>query len=147
MELVYEGEQEGAGIVAHTLVGKAIRTMFPDYFPKPDDKKTESPENPYQEIIKWFGEGHTIDLLNDLSDEQYKDALSLIPSLSNLVKKLHPAAKKHEQLFLMEFALHGLAEYSKLSKSPLDTGTRFKDLLSSMFTMPDMDNLDEENLI
>lgn len=147
VELVYEGEQEGAGIVAHTLVGKGIRTMFTDFFPKPDDKKSESSENPYQEIIKWFGEGYTIDLLNDLSNEAYKDALHIIPGLSTLVKKLHPEAKEHEQLFLMEFALHGLAEYSKLSKSPLDTGTRFKDLLSSMFTMPDMDNLDEEDLM
>lgn len=147
VELVYEGEQEGAGIVAQTLVGKAIRTLFVDYFPKPDDKKSESSENPYQEIIKWFGEGYTIDLLNDLSNEGYKDALHIIPGLSKLVKTLHPAANAHAQLFLMEFALHGLAEYSKLSKSALDTGTRFKDLLSSMFTMPDMDDIDEEDLI
>ena len=46
----------------------------------------------------------------------------------------------------MEFALHGLAEYSKLSKSALDTGTRFKDLLSSMFSMPDLDDISEDDL-
>ena len=38
VELVYEGEQEGPGIVAHNLVGKAVRTMFTDYFAQPDDK-------------------------------------------------------------------------------------------------------------
>jgi len=35
----------------------------------------------------------------------------------------------------MEFALHGLAEYSLISKHNLTTGHQFKDLLSSMFTL------------
>src|SRR5690606_23293333 len=39
VELVYEGEQEGAGLVAYTLIGKAIRTLFTDYFPSPEQKK------------------------------------------------------------------------------------------------------------
>src|SRR5690606_23454544 len=33
VELVYEGEQEGPGIVAQNLIGKAIRTQFIQYFP------------------------------------------------------------------------------------------------------------------
>ncbi len=146
VELVYEGEQEGAGIVAHSLVGKAIRTQFANYFPKPDDKKAATAANPYKPIIDWFGEGSTIDLLNDLSNADYEKALNTIPGLKDLVKKNHPGKSKHEQLFLMEFALHGLAEYSKLSKSALDTGTRFKDLLSSMFSMPDLGDISEEDL-
>jgi magnesium chelatase subunit I len=39
----------------------------------------------------------------------------------------------------MEFALHGLAEYSQLSKKLLDTGLQFKDLFSSMFEMNEDD--------
>lgn len=149
VELVYEGEQEGAGIVAHNLVGKAVRTLFADYFPKPDDKdkdkSKEDQENPYKAIIEWFGEGYTLDLINDLSNENYEKALKAVPSLEDLVNKHHKKANKLEKLFLMEFVLHGLAEYSKLSKSPLDTGTRFKDLLSSMFSMPDFGEFDEED--
>lgn len=145
VELVYEGEQEGPGIVAHNLIGKAIRTQFADYFPKPDDKKKEGQTNPYKKITDWFGEGYTIDILNELSNENYEKAMTVIPGLPELVASKHAGKKKHEQLFLMEFALHGLAEYSKLSKSALDVGTRFKDLLSGMFTMPDLDNLDEED--
>lgn len=145
VELVYEGEQEGAGIVAHNLVGKAIRTLFSDYFPKPDDKNKEQKENPYQAITEWFGEGYTLDLINDLSNEDYEKALQAVPGLADLVKKQHKKLSKHEQLFLMEFVLHGLAEYSKLSKSALDTGTRFKDLLSSMFSMPDFGEFDEDD--
>ncbi len=145
VELVYEGEQEGAGIVAHNLVGKAVRTLFTDYFPKPDDKeKKEQKENPYKSIIEWFGEGYTLDLINDLSDENYEKALKAVPGLEDLVNEHHKKINKKEKLFLMEFLLHGLAEYSKLSKSPLDTGTRFKDLLSSMFSMPDFGEFDED---
>ncbi len=71
---------------------------------------------------------------------------TLYPVFLILVKAKHPKVNKHEHLFLMEFVLHGLAEYSKLSKTALDTGTQFKDLLSSMFSMPDMDDLTEEDL-
>jgi magnesium chelatase subunit I len=39
--LVYEGEQEGAGLVAYTLIGKAVRTLFSDYFPSPEQKKKD----------------------------------------------------------------------------------------------------------
>jgi len=145
VELVYEGEQEGPGIVAHNLVGKAIRTQFANYFPKPDDKRKDG-TSPYQKITQWFGEGYTVDILNELTQAQYEKALLTIPGLADLVKEKHGDKSKHEQFFLMEFALHGLAEYSKLSKSALDAGTRFKDLLSGMFTMPDLEDLDEEDL-
>src|SRR5690554_3257075 len=47
VELVYEGEQEGAGLVAYTLIGKAIRTLFTDYFPSPEQKKKAKEGNPY----------------------------------------------------------------------------------------------------
>ena len=146
VELVYEGEQEGPGIVAHNLVGKAIRTQFGEYFPKPEEKRKDKTHNPYQKITDWFGEGYTVDLLNDLSNSAYEKALKTIPGLEALVKERHKNRSKHEQLFLMEFALHGLAEYSKLSKTALDIGTRFKDLLSGMFSMPDLDDLDEDDL-
>jgi len=146
VELVYEGEQEGPGIVAHNLVGKAVRTMFTDYFAQPDDKSKDKSESPYKSIIDWFGEGYTLDLINDLANESYEAGLNAVPGLSDLVKAKHPKVNKHEHLFLMEFVLHGLAEYSKLSKTALDTGTQFKDLLSSMFSMPDLDDLTEEDL-
>ena len=36
----------------------------------------------------------------------------------------------------MEFALHGLAEYSLISKHYLASGLQFKDLISGMFSVP-----------
>jgi len=140
VELVYEGEQEGPGLVAHNLIGKAIRQQFVNYFPNPDDFRKKKEENPFRSITEWFGDGNTLDLMNDYSEVQYKKALDNVPGLNALVDKYQAGAIKHHRYFLMEFALHGLAEYSMLSKKPLVSGLQFKDLLSGMFTMPDLDD-------
>lgn len=144
VELVYEGEQEGAGHVAQVLMGKAIRTQFLKYFPDPDKAKKAKEGNPYKKITDWFGDGNTIDILSDASAEEYKKALQSIPGLAELVEKQQPNAKGDEKMFMMEFALHGLAEHSQLSKSRLSTGLQFKDLLSGMFTMPSFGEEEDE---
>ena len=143
IELVYEGEQEGPLKVAHILIGKATRTVFAKYFPNPEQFKKEQEFNPYQKIVSWFGEGNHIDILNDISEENYRKQLLKVPGLRELVKNYYPEAEAHEQQFLMEFALHGLAEYSFLSKQLVDSGLQFRDLLSSMFGGQD-DRADDE---
>ncbi|MBL6444868.1 sigma 54-interacting transcriptional regulator [Fulvivirga sp. 29W222] len=142
VELVYEGEQEGPGIVAHNLVGKAIRTQFAHFFPNPEKIRKQKEANPYKEITDWFGDEHTLDLLNDFSNEEYNKTLSAVPGLKKLIDTFHKDADSNSKLFLMEFALHGLAEYSMLSKHQLTQGLQFKDLLSGMFTMSEPDNDD-----
>ncbi|MDN5204092.1 sigma 54-interacting transcriptional regulator [Fulvivirgaceae bacterium BMA10] len=137
VELVYEGEQEGPGIVAHNLVGKAIRTKFIEYFPNPEKLRKQKENNPYTPITDWFGQGNEVDLLNDLSNKEYEKALKSIPGLFDLIEDKYSEKSTETKLFLMEFALHGLSEYSLLSKKQLSSGMKFKDLLSSMFTMPD----------
>lgn len=136
VELVYEGEQEGPGIVAHSLLGKAIRNQFVQYFPDPDQIRKEKSPNPYKLIIDWFRDGNTLDFMHDMSIKEYADALKKVPALKELIEKYHPTQDKQTKLFLMEFALHGLAEFSMLSKGLLSAGLQFKDLMSSMFSMP-----------
>ena len=139
VELVYEGEQEGPGIVANNLVGKAIREQFTEYFPNPEEeKKQRKNKTAYSKITGWFGEGNHVDLLNDLNNKTYKKNLESVPGLKELVEQHHSRSDQATQLFLMEFALHGLAEFSQLSKQQLESGLQFKDLLSSMFSMPDL---------
>src|SRR5690606_33990824 len=72
VELVYEGEQEGPGIVANNLVGKAIRTQFVNYFPNPEEIRKKKANNIYKNITDWFGEGHVVDLFHDATFEEYK---------------------------------------------------------------------------
>ncbi len=136
IELVYEGEQEGPLIVAHNLIGKAIRSLFTEYFPDPEKLRKNKTANPYTPIINWFGEGNEVDLLTNMKQTEFEKTLKGIPGLEALVKSSHKTSDNQLQILLMEFALHGLAEFSQLSKKSLTTGTRFKDLLSSMFNMP-----------
>src|SRR5688572_9257811 len=136
VELVYEGEQEGPGIVAQNLVGKALRTQFLNFFPDPDKFRKQKEKSPYKKISNWFGEGNTVDLLHDMLQGEFEKQLHAIPGLKHLIKEFHPNQDASTTLFLMEFALHGLAEYSLISKHSLTAGLQFKDLLSSMFTLP-----------
>lgn len=145
VELVYEGEQEGAGLVAYNLIGKAIRTQFVNYFPSPEQKKKEKKGNPYVLPLAWFGEGNVLDILASQSDKEYKTLLHTVPGLEEVVTQLVKNLPEQEKEFFMEFALHGLAEYSQLSKKLLDTGLQFKDLFSSMFDMKEDEDFEDED--
>lgn len=144
IELVYEGEQEGPFIVAQNLIGKAIRTLFVKYFPNPEEMKRKKQRNIYQPVIDWFGQGNDTNLYNDLSNNHYARTLSSIAGLIDIVEKYYPQLEASEKFFLMEFVLHGLAEYSLLGKAPIQSGFAFQDLLNSMFKM-DSSDTDEED--
>lgn len=143
VELVYEGEQEGPGIVANNLVGKALRSQFTNYFPDPEKERKKEGGNIYDPIKEWFEEGNMVDLIFSSSNKEYQKELKDIPGLEKLVSKY--VKTKHEgfKYFMMEFALFGLAEYSLLSKHHLEKGMQFKDLFNSMFEMPNLG--DEES--
>lgn len=138
VELVYEGEQEGPGIVANNLVGKAIRSQFINYFPDPEKERKKEGNNLYDPIKNWFEQGNMVDLLFDASEKDYQKELKSIPGLEKLIDKFQHTPHEGFKYFLMEFALFGLAEYSLLSKHQLERGMQFKDLFTSMFNMPDM---------
>ena len=135
VELVYEGEQEGAGLVAYNLIGKAIRTLFSQHFPSPEQKKKAKEGNPYVLPLSWFGEGNSLDILASQSDKEYKKLLQDVPGLEKITTQFVKELPEKEKEFYMEFALHGLAEHSQLSKKLLDTGMQFNDLFSSMFDL------------
>lgn len=146
IELVYEGEQEGSQIVAQTLIGKTIRLLFLELFPDPEKiKKQKDKPNPYKKITDWFGDGNTVDILNDAPHAEYVDGLMAVKGLENLVESYHHLQSYEMKLFLMEFALHGLAEYSMISRQVLSKGLHFKDLLSSMFNMPSSFDDDDDD--
>ena len=136
VELVYEGEQEGPGIVAQNLVGKAIRTQFLTYFPDPEKFRKQKEKSPYKKITTWFGDGNTVDLLGDMTNTDYEKSLKSVPGMPELINEFQKGQDPATKLFLMEFALHGLAEYSLISKHYLAKGLQFKDLISGMFSVP-----------
>ncbi len=145
IELVYEGEQEGPALVAQKLISKAVRGLFPEYFPNPESLRRNDAANPYKEITQWFSRGSKLDLLSDLPQKDYENQLNNVPGLAELVKKHFPKAGRQQRFILMEFVLHGLAEFSQLGKSMLDSGLQFKDLLSGMLDLDSLGGDDDDD--
>lgn len=143
IELVYEGELEGPAKVANILIGKAIKCLFARFFPDPEKAKKTKAANPYNAITDWFTEGNTLDLADVLTAATYKKALMKVNGLYDLVKKFHPTLSQNQTLLLMEFVLHGLAEYSQLNKKYLDGGFGFSDMFESLFNTDGIDDDDD----
>jgi magnesium chelatase subunit I len=142
VELVYEGEQEGPRNVAFSLMGKSMRTLFAQYFPDPElVKKRKNEPNPYADIIAWFGKNE-LELLADLPEKEHRDALEKVPGLRKLAEKYNPNARAEDLILMMEFVLHGLAEYSMIGKNVLEQGLSFSDLFNSVFSMDDFEEKD-----
>ncbi|MEW2922047.1 magnesium chelatase [Muricauda sp. ANG21] len=131
IELVYEGEQEGAGFVAETLIEDAIKSLFPNYFPKIDKLQRKEAETEYDELIHWFFDGEGFDLLDDDSDDDYKSKLDSVGPLNNLLKEYQPSVSKEDSYFMKELLLWGLVAHKKLSKHRFTKGIQFKDLYGS----------------
>lgn len=127
VELVYEGEQEGADFVAQGLIEKAIERLFPKYFPKIEKLEKEGEKSPYDDLIFWFFEGNGFELLDDLTDAEYKQMLDSVTPLNSLLKEFQPDVKIEDQNFLKEFILWGLVQFKKLSKYRFTEGVQFKD--------------------
>ncbi|MFA9290518.1 MAG: magnesium chelatase [Solirubrobacteraceae bacterium] len=131
VELVYEGEQEGAALVAQHLISDAIHTFFPAYFPKIEKLEKEGEKTPYSDILEWFFSENGFELLDDCSDEEYKKTLDNITPLEILINKYQPQITKEESYFMKEFILWGLVEYEKLNKDRISEGYQFKDIYGS----------------
>ena len=131
VELVYEGEQEGAAVVAQHLLGDAIHTFFPAYFPKIEKLEKQGDKTAYSDIIDWFFAESGFELLDDCSDEDYERILGSIVPLEILIKKYQPQLEKEDKFFMKEFILWGLVEYKKLSKDRFSEGYQFKDIYGS----------------
>lgn len=147
VELVYEGEQEGAHKVAESLVSLAIKARFTRYFPDPEKLKRSKKESPYEPVVSWFNAGNTVDLTRRQADRDYEKALKAVPGLEKLLDNLQPGKMGPERILWLEFLLHGMAEFSLLSKHRLTTGLQFKDMLGSLFNPSSFEDedLDEEN--
>ena len=128
VELVYEGEQEGAQVVAENLITNAIKTLFTTYFPEIKKIEKQDAETPYDDIISWFfNTDEDFELLNDFTEKQYKNELDKVTPINGFLNKYQPNLNESDIYFMKEFILWGLVEFKKLSKYRFAEGTQFKD--------------------
>ena len=135
VELVYEGEQEGAAVVAYNLIGEAVKSLFPEFFPKIEKLKKENAETPYDDIVSWFfNQKEGFELLDDIRDKEYKQILDAISPLDDLLAKHQPNLRQEDSYFVKEFVLWALVEFKQLSKHRFTEGIQFKDPYGSFIS-------------
>ncbi|APX99789.1 sigma 54-interacting transcriptional regulator [Lacinutrix venerupis] len=135
VELVYEGEQEGAAKVAFNLIGEAVKSLFPEFFPKIEKLQKQGDESPYDDVISWFFNNRDgFELLDDLRDKEYQGLLDAISPLDDLLGEYQPKLDKAESYFVKEFVLWALVEYKQLSKYRYTEGIQFKDPYGSFIS-------------
>ncbi len=137
VELVYEGEQEGPTNVARHLIGKAVKALFARRFP--DAYKTRgkdaSTNQVYRPIVEWFAGGHTVEVSDETTAQEFYDTLRLVNGLEPLAQKHLEATGPAELGPAMEFVLEGLHQHSILSRERTDGGgVSYRDMLKSMFS-------------
>jgi magnesium chelatase subunit I len=134
IEMVYEGEQEGAPNVARRLIGQAIRAIAPEYFKNIhhlSQKRTpQELKEKYMSITSWFESGEKIDLLNEMAQSGFEAALNEVSGLEEKVTNL--STDESEKSVFKEFLLTALAEFSLLERKQLKKGAFFQDYFSSV---------------
>ncbi|WP_346882000.1 magnesium chelatase [uncultured Algibacter sp.] len=135
VELVYEGEQEGAASVAYNLIGEAVKSLFSEFFPKIGKLQKQEEDSPYDDIVSWFfNQKEGFELLDDLRDKEYKNLLNAISPLDDLLGKYQPNLTKQDSYFVKEFVLWALVEFKLLSKHRFSEGIQFKDPYGSFIS-------------
>jgi len=155
VEMVYEGEQQGAEVIAKKLISGPVNGLFRSKFPPVDaGRRTERPKMPeeldedgvsarrsrfaaeepainplYSEIVDWFGEGNTIVISDDTPFAQHYQALDSVPGLRRVATEHFRPASKEETALAMELVLEGLTQHLKIAREDLDSKVSYKEML------------------
>lgn len=131
VELVYEGEQEGAEQISYHLISQACKTLFPDYFPEIKKLEKQDEDGPYDKLLGWFFSDNELFLEDTLDDGLYRDTLENLPDIKNILDTHQPDCLENDLHFMMEFLLWGLEANKRLNKYRTLEGFQFKDSLGS----------------
>jgi len=129
IELVYEGEQEGAVEISRLLILESVKTFFNNFFPK--IKKLSKPDefDPYTDIVDWFKDKELF-IDENLDNKAYSDTFKTIKILKLFIKKQIPEIDKVNENFMCEFLLWGLSSYKKVNLTRTSRGLSFSDSFS-----------------
>ena len=129
IELVYEGEQEGATEISRLLILESVRTFFVNYFPKIKKLNKSEELDPYSEVLDWF-KNKELFIDENLDNKSYNDTFKTIKVLKKFVKNHIPKIDLKDENFMCEFLLWGLSSYKKVSITRTSRGLSFSDSFS-----------------
>jgi len=129
IELVYEGEQEGATEISRLLIVESAKTFFNDFFPKIKKLTKVEDLDPYQNILDWFKDKELF-IDENLDNKSYQDTFKTIKVLKQFVKKQIKDLKPEDENFMCEFLLWGLSSFKKVTVTRTTRGLSFSDSFS-----------------
>jgi magnesium chelatase subunit I len=148
VELVLEGEQEGAQNVARALLGRGVKSLFAQRFPDafkprrarrrgaepPDDSEGQTTAE-YRPVLEWFSSGNHLELGDDIPQAEFAASLARVKGLADLAARYLEPRDGDEHAVAMELVLEGLHQSSMLSRERTDEGTTgYKDMLKQMLS-------------
>jgi len=157
VEMVYEGEQQGAEVIAKKLIGTAVKKLFDAKFPAPDAgrpterrrqqdlEEDEEPTGPlrraratpapekihplYEPVVAWFAADNRITISDDTPFAEHLAALQSVPGLKKAVEEHFSPASKEELAIGMELVLEGLTQHLKIAREDLDSRVSYAEML------------------
>ena len=139
VEMVYEGEQQGAEVVARRLIGDAVRKLFDERFPevgKEVGSGGEDDTGPYARIVAWFADGNHVSVSDELPFAEYETELARVPGLLDLAAAHWPQRRPDALSFAAELILEGLHQHLKLAREDLDSQINYKEVVKFQLLQP-----------
>jgi len=143
VEMVYEGEQQGAEVVARKLVGHAAKKVFDDRFPEVGREVGSGGEDdtgPYAGIVRWFAAGNDVTLSDEMSFLDYVGELKKVPGLWELAASSgdgeNGAGRPEMQALRAEMILEGLHQHLKLARQDMDSTISYKEMVKFQLLKP-----------
>ena len=127
VELVYEGEQEGADQVAKLLIDSAVESQFDNLFPRISKLEKEGEKTTYTDLIHWF-DNNFIELNYTDTDDEFFSTLKSIKPLTKLIEENVGHLDSQDKAFCMELVLWGLTINNKLDRTENSTAYKFDSL-------------------
>jgi magnesium chelatase subunit I len=137
VEMVYEGEQQGAEVVARRLIGQAVRKAFDSRFPevgKELGSGGEDDKGPYAAIVRWFAEGNAVTLSDEQPFADYEKEMRRVPGLAELTAR--HGKTREERALAGEMVLEGLHQHLKLARNDLDSQVSYKEMVKFQLLKP-----------
>lgn len=149
VEMVYEGEQQGAEVVARKLIGEAVKKTFTRRFPKVGRELTASDEEaagPYQGIVRFFAEGGQVMVSDEMPFEEYLKQLRQVPGLLELAEGFADEPAIEARALTAEIILEGLHQHLKIAREDVDSLISYKEMVKLQLLRPKRPRRDERDV-
>jgi len=137
IEMVYEGEQQGAEVVVRKLVGAAVLKTFQQKFPELGREAGSGGEDdlgPYAPILAWFAAGNEVRLSDETPFAEHLAELERVPGLMEIAATRGDTPEA--RAFWAELVLDGLHQSVKLARQDLDSQITYKEMLKFQLLKP-----------